>query len=85
MQVETFKIAGMICDGCADKVTHALRAVAGVGDLQVSLASDEATVQFDERSTSLEQLKTAVREAGYRVDGVEAAAEPKAKRGCCCR
>jgi len=84
MQVETFKIAGMMCNGCVDKVAHALRAVDGVGDLQVSLANDEATVQFDERSTSLEQLKTAVREAGYGVDGAGVPAEPKGKRGCCC-
>jgi len=83
MQIETFKIAGMTCGGCTDKVTRALKAVAGVGDVQVSLSNGEATVQFDEHSTSLAQLKTAVREAGYGVDAA-VAAKPKRKGGCCC-
>ncbi len=83
MQTETFKIAGMTCGGCTDKVTRALQAVAGVGDVQVSLSNGEATVQFDERATSLAQLKTVVQEAGYGVDAA-AAEKPKGKGGCCC-
>lgn len=73
MQTERFKIAGMTCGGCTDRVTHALEAVAGVGGVQVSLSNGEATMQYDERLTSVEQLKTAVQAAGYRVEAAETA------------
>ena len=83
MQTERFKIAGMNCSGCTDKVTHALEAVSGVGDVQVSLSNGEATVQYDERLTSPAHLKMAVKEAGYGVDAA-VAEKPKGKGGCCC-
>jgi copper chaperone CopZ len=73
MQTELLKVTGMNCDGCTSNVTKALRAIAGVSDVKVSLAAGEATVQFDERRASPEQLKSAVRHAGYGVDGTEPA------------
>ena len=53
----------MTCGGCTSKVTHALKAISGVGDVKVSLPTGEATVQYDERRASLEQLKSAVKSA----------------------
>ena len=84
MQTEHLKIMGMTCGGCISNVTHALKAVTGVGDVSVSLAAGEATVQYDERVTTSAQLKAAVTGAGYSVDATTAqphADEPK--RGCC--
>lgn len=72
----------MTCGGCISTVTHALRAVTGVGDVKVSLSAGEAAVQFDERLTSREQLKSAVKGAGYGVDAVDADQKSKGK-GCC--
>ncbi|ALP52285.1 hypothetical protein Tel_03520 [Candidatus Tenderia electrophaga] len=84
MQTEHLKIAGMSCGGCTGKVTDALKAVPGVGEINVSLSAGEATVQYDERLTSPEQLNAAVQEAGYAVDTAGTAKEPKGKGGCCC-
>jgi len=67
MQTELLNVTGMTCGGCASKVTHALKAIRGVGDVRVSLPAGEATVQFDERVTSPDQLKSAVKGAGYGV------------------
>ena len=83
MQTELLKVTGMTCGGCTSTVTNALQAVTGVGDVNVSLAAGEAAVQYDERLTSPEQLKSAVKSAGYGVDAVDMAKEPKGK-GCCC-
>ena len=69
MQTELLKVTGMTCGGCTSNVTRALKAINGVGDVKVSLAAGEATVQFDERLTSPDQLKSAVKGAGYGVDG----------------
>lgn len=68
MQTELLKVTGMTCGGCTNNVTHALKAITGVGDVEVSLSVGEATVQYDERLTSPEKLKSAVKGAGYGVD-----------------
>ena len=83
MQTELLKVTGMTCGGCISNVTHALKAVSGVGDVAVSLSAGEATVQYDERLTSPEQLNSAVKGAGYGVDATNTAQRPQGK-GCCC-
>ena len=82
MQTELLKVTGMSCGGCTGKVTRVLKAVPGVGDVAVSLSTGEATVQYDERVTSIGQLKSAVKGAGYDVDATTAA-DNKSKGGCC--
>lgn len=77
MQTELLKVTGMTCGGCTSKVTRALKAVSGVGDVNVSLSAGEATVQYDERLTSPEQLEAAVKGAGYGVDTNNAAQNGK--------
>jgi len=82
MQTELLKVTGMNCDGCTSNVTRALRAITGVSDVKVSLTAGEATVRFDERLASSEQLKSAVRHAGYGVDDTEPAHSHHGKGGC---
>ena len=84
MQTEQLKVSGMTCGGCTSKVEHALKAIAGVDHVDVSLSAGQATVKFDERQTSSSQLRTAVTNAGYSVEGAAAVPGPKAKAGCCC-
>ena len=81
MRTEVLKVTGMTCGGCASSVTKSLRAVRGVRQVAVSVPRGEATVEFDEASTSPEDLRQAVTRAGYGVD--EAAGKAKT-RGCCC-
>ena len=83
MKNETLKVTGMTCDGCSGKVAHALKALAGVHDVVVSLAAREATVRYDEHLTSLDQLKSAVKGAGYGVDTLSIDRKPEGKSGCC--
>ena len=83
MQTELLKITGMTCGGCTSNVTQALKAITGVGDVKVSLSAGEATVQYDERLTSPDQLKSAVKDAGYGVDVTNAAHNHQSKGGCC--
>ena len=83
MRTEHLEITGMTCGGCISKITHALKAVQGVGDVKVSLSPSEATLQYDELLTSSGQLKSAVKDAGYGVDGTNAPQLHKSKGGCC--
>ena len=82
MQSALLKVTGMTCGGCISNVTQALKAVSGVSEVDVSLSAGEATVEFDERLTSPEKLKSAVKGAGYGVD-TNAAQKPQGKGGCC--
>ena len=83
MQTGLLKVTGMTCGSCTSNVTDALKAINGVHDVKVSLSTGEATVQYDERLTSSDQLKSAVKDAGYGVDGTSTAPGRQAKRGCC--
>jgi copper chaperone CopZ len=83
MQTELLEVTGMTCGGCTSNVIKALKGVAGVSDVNVSLAAGEATVKFDERLTSPEQLKSAVESAGYGVDEANATLNHQSKGGCC--
>ena len=83
MKTELLKVTGMTCGGCTSNVTHALKAITGVGDVKVSLSDGEAMVQYDERLTSPDQLQSAVRDAGYGVNTTNTTPEPQGKGGCC--
>ena len=83
MQTEHLKVTGMTCGGCTSKVTQALKVINGVSDVKVSLSAGEATVQYDERLTSPDHLKSAVKGAGYGVDVTNAVHGHQSKGGCC--
>jgi copper ion binding protein len=83
MQTERLKVTGMTCNGCTSKVSKALNGISGVSYVDVSLAEGVATVKFDQRLTSPEQLKSAVQNAGYGVGGASATPSHKGKGGCC--
>ena len=84
MDTQQLSVAGMTCNGCVESVTRALQAVDGVKNLDVSLASGTATIQFDEQLTSVDELAQAVRSAGYDmgVGGLTGAPQTK-RKGCC--
>jgi len=70
MQTETMTVTGMLCGGCPIKLSRALKEVTGVEDVQISLASGEVTVRYDERHISPPQLKAIVTRTGFGVDGI---------------
>lgn len=82
MQTEQLKVTGMTCGSCSSNVTKALRNVNGVDNVIVSLSDANATVQYDEKLTSSEQLRLAIKEAGYGVDISNTPQQSKGK-GCC--
>ena len=83
MQTETMTITGMQCGGCATKISLALIEASGVTDVQVSLASGEVTVRYDEEHTSPVQLKAVVIKTGFGVDGTPATNGHDSRPDCC--
>lgn len=68
MKTEFLKVTGMTCGGCVNSLTQALKAVAGVSNVQVTLSTGETAVQYDGLLTSPEALQLAVRNAGYGLE-----------------
>lgn len=57
----------MDCDGCVKSVTRMLSSVAGVQQVDVSLAEARAKVTYDPAKASVAQMKKAVERAGYKA------------------
>jgi len=72
MQTELMNVTGMKCGGCPVKLSLALKSMNGVEDVQVSMASGQVTVRYDEHYTLPPQLKAMVISTGFGVDGTEA-------------
>lgn len=83
MHTELFKVTGTTCGGCTSKVTRALQAVPGVSDVNVSLALGEASVDYDDKAASPEQLRAAVESAGFGAKVLNASQVTQSEGGCC--
>ncbi len=60
-------IGGMHCAGCSNAVERQLRKVPGVIEANVSIATEKAVVTYDAALTGLDDLRAAVKAAGYEV------------------
>jgi copper chaperone CopZ len=68
MKTQLLKVTGMTCSGCVQSITRALKAVAGVDQVEVNLPTGETSVQFDETLATSAQLLVAVSTAGFGVE-----------------
>ncbi|HYE03332.1 MAG TPA: heavy metal translocating P-type ATPase [Phycisphaerales bacterium] len=64
----TLKIGGMHCASCVASVEKSLARTPGVTGAVVNFATGTGRVEFDETRAGLDQIATAVRRAGYRVE-----------------
>jgi Cu+-exporting ATPase len=58
-------IRGMHCASCVGRVERAMADVEGVADAQVSLATSDATIEYDPEQTKLDEVVNAVERSGY--------------------
>ncbi len=65
METQTLKLQGMSCASCARNVEDAIRSVPGVAEVNVNFGAEQASIQFDAKRTSLEQIQSAIVDAGY--------------------
>ena len=67
----TYTVTGMTCGHCVQAVTGELSALPGVHEVQVDLPTGAVAVTSDE-PLPLDQVRTAVDEAGYELAGATA-------------
>ncbi|MEM6452641.1 MAG: heavy metal translocating P-type ATPase [Cyanobacteria bacterium P01_D01_bin.105] len=65
MMATTLNVKGMSCAACTNRVASAIQRVPGVSSVQVNFATEQASVDYDQRRTSLQVIQAAVAEAGY--------------------
>ncbi|GLI36256.1 heavy metal translocating P-type ATPase [Desulforhabdus amnigena] len=66
----TLLVGGMTCAACVRRVEMALKALEGVKDASVNLASSRATVTYDPQGVGVKDLAKTVEEAGYEYLGL---------------
>ncbi len=64
---KTFSIQGMHCASCVNVLERALKKVPGVQNVTVNLASEKATVEYNEKQVIDKHLATAVKNVGYKA------------------
>jgi copper chaperone CopZ len=68
MATITIAVRGMSCGGCVGGVTRSLQALAGVSQVDVSLESASAKVEYDPAVTDEAAVRAAVVSAGFETD-----------------
>ncbi len=61
----TFRVDGMHCSGCTEKVQAALAKVDGIVKVDVKLADKRVVVSFDSAKISAEKIAKLISDAGY--------------------
>ena len=68
MAQENLKVTGMTCASCANAVEKSVSKIDGVKKAAVNFATEKLNVEFDEEKVSNEDIKAAVKDAGYSVE-----------------
>ena len=66
-----FQITGMHCGSCVSRVEEAARAVPGVVDANVNLATEKATVEVVAGTVSADSLAQAISKTGYETTPIQ--------------
>lgn len=67
MSKKAFKIEGMTCSACANRVERVVKKLDGVNNASVNFATETLNVEFDEEISINENIESAVVKAGYGV------------------
>lgn len=67
MQNKNFRIEGMSCAACANRIERITKKLPGVESSVVNFAAETLSVVLDEKQLSLETITTAVEKAGFKL------------------
>ena len=62
-----FKIGGMTCSACSNRVERGVKKMEGIVDANVNLTTETLTVNFDENKLSEQDIEKKVNDLGYTV------------------
>lgn len=67
MKTRMFRIGGMTCAACANRINTAVEALDGVQSCNANIGNNTATIVYDETKVKEDQLKQSIIGAGYQV------------------
>ena len=73
MTDKSFKIDGMTCSACANRVERVVKKLEGVETANVNFATETLTLKYDDAKLQPKEVEAAVVKAGYKVHKNEAA------------
>ncbi len=79
MATTLLTLGGMACAACANKIEVTLQAVPGVASAQVNFAAEQASVDYDERRTTLERILASVVDIGFEANQLDDSLSPLAE------
>jgi len=79
LKTYTFKVEGMTCSACANRVERVTKKLDGVQSSVVNFATETLTVNMDEDEIGYGEIKATVDKAGYKLVKEEDRAEGKKK------
>ena len=62
-----FKIGGMTCASCAKVIERAVNKLDGIENINVNVATERATINYDISKLKLTQVRNTIEKAGYKV------------------
>jgi mercuric transport protein len=64
----TIRVKGMKCGNCSSSVAKALKATAGVKDVEVSSAKGEALITYDDEKVNEARLREVINGTGFKAE-----------------
>ncbi len=64
---DTYEVRGMHCASCSAIITRTLKKISGVETIEVNVATEKASVQFDPAITTLEAMNQELGKLGYKL------------------
>ena len=61
------KVDGMSCEHCVKAVTKAVKALPGIGAVNIDLKAKTVTVEHEPNHTALDKIEHAIEEEGYDI------------------
>ena len=65
MRDYTFKVEGMSCSACANRVERITKKIDGVESANVNFATEKASISYIPEKVKLSEIKEAIKKAGY--------------------
>lgn len=66
---ESYLVEGMTCSGCERAIQKTVSGIAGVEFAKVDLASSTVSVNYDSSRVTIDKIKSAVNNLGYKIVG----------------
>ena len=79
-KVHTYKVEGMTCSACSNRVERVTKKIDGVIDSVVNLTTEKLTITIDEDLVTYGDIKRTVEKAGYKLIREEEVKDEKKKK-----